>query len=212
MALITGTNTQVTLNKFGLPVTTGDNTTILTPKYKNRFRVLVFGFGNTPSTATNDFTRQVATCGRPNRNFNDTALHIYNNVVYLPQKPEWDPIDITLRDDINNAASSLVSAQLNSQMNTYTQAAAPAGANFKFTMLLQTLDGTMGDDNVLEQWNLEGCYIQQVQYGDMDFSSSEPMMMTLTIRYDNATQGDEQALSNFGPVSLAISNQPGATP
>ena len=193
-----------TLTRFGVPAGFGSNSgTILMPKLKHRFRVAVANFGNSPNTI--DFTRQVATAGRPQIQHNNTPLHSYNNVVYLAQKPEWQTIEITLRDDINNGVSALVSAQLQMQMNHYTQSAARSHMNYKFTTFMQTLDGSMRyPSNVLEEWMLEGCYLEQVQYDQMDYSSSDPTMITLTVRYDNATQGSEAQTGGL-QVALNIS-------
>ena len=183
-----------TTTRFGVPTILGGALAggVLMPKLKHRFRVYAWGFGDGTSNPS-DFTRQIVTCGRPQQQYNNTALHSYNNITYIAQKPEWQTIEITLRDDINNAVSSAVSGQLQKQMNHFTQSAARSHVNYKFIMYLQTLDGTMGEEgnNILEQWNLEGCYIEQVQYDSMDYSSSEPVMITLTVRFDNATQGSE---------------------
>jgi hypothetical protein len=35
---------------------------------------------------------------------------------------------------------------------------------------------------------LEGCFLSSTEYEDFDYSSSEQMSITMTIRYDNATQ------------------------
>lgn len=181
-----------TTTRFGVPNEAGTLPgAILMPKLKHRFRVFArFGGDINPT----DFTRQIVTCGRPQQQYNNTALHSYNNITYIAQKPEWQSIEMTLRDDINNSVSSIVSSQLQRQMNHFTQSAARSHVNYKFTTDLQTLDGTMGDEgnNVLEEWRLEGCYIEQVQYDSMDYSSSEPVMITLTVRFDNATQGSEK--------------------
>ena len=61
------------------------------------------------------------------------------------------------------------------------------GGNYKFQMLIDTLDG--GDDTVLEEWTLEGCFLSDVKYDEFDYSSSEYMTISMTIRFDNATQG-----------------------
>ena len=183
-----------TTTRFGVPTIDGGALPggVLMPKLKHRFRVYALFPDGTSST---DFTRQVVTCGRPQLQYNNTPLHSYNNITYIAQKPEWQTIEITLRDDINNSVSSVVSGQLQRQMNHYTQSAARSHVNYKFDMYLQTLDGTMGEkgNNILEQWTLEGCYIEQVQYDSMDYSSSDPVMITLTVRFDNATQGSEIA-------------------
>ena len=35
---------------------------------------------------------------------------------------------------------------------------------------------------------MEGCWLQNVDWGDLDYSSSEAVSITLTIRYDHARQ------------------------
>ena len=44
--------------------------------------------------------------------------------------------------------------------------------------------GPVGDK--VEEWTLKGAYIQQANFGEMDFGSSAPIDITLTLRYDYA--------------------------
>lgn len=176
---------QPTLSKFGVPLVPGTSGIgILMPKLKYRFRVSMQNFGPTGSAL--ELTQQVITAGRPNIQHNRTALHSYNNVMYIPQKPEWQSLEIVVRDDITNGVSSLVAAQLQKQMNHFDQTSKLAGINYKFVTQIETLDG--GNVNTLENWYLEGCFLETVAYDQFDYSSSEPMQITLTISFDNATQ------------------------
>jgi hypothetical protein len=178
---------------------------ILMPKLKYRFRVLVFDFGD--GLGALDLTRQVITAGRPQIQYNNTPLHSYNNIAYVAQKPEWQPIEVVVRDDISNLVTSAISAQNQAQMNHYTQSSARAASNYKFEMALQTLDGSMNEGiNVLEEWYIEGCYLETIQYDSMDYSSSDPVQITMSIRYDNATQGNEASEGNnlAGTISSAL--------
>jgi len=212
---IVGQNVNPTydnVSRFGVPISGVGGQGILMPKLKHRFRIEVIGFGGgaTRTTSLTYFTQQVVTAGRPQVQFNNTELHSFNNITYIAQKPQWQTIDITLRDDISNGITSLVSEQVQSQMNFYTQSAAAAGVNYKFSMRMQTLDGTIvgNSANVLEDWYLEGCYLETVQYDGMDYSSSEPVMLTLTVRYDNATQGT----STHSPTPTTANNSSGNSP
>lgn len=192
MAGVSGLNDIQGVDKFGVPLNNDSGYGILMPKLKHRFRVLFAGFGNSLSSLL-DVTRQVATVARPTINYSATEIHSYNNIAYVAQKPVWSEISLTLRDDTTNLATSQVGAQIQRQMNHYSQSAAPSARNYKFTTWIQTLDGTMLP-GVLEQWKLEGCYIQQAEYDTMDYSSSEVTMINLTIRYDNALQGNEATI------------------
>lgn len=194
---------QPTLNKFGVPLVPGSSGIgILMPKLKYRFRVSMQNFG--PAGAALNLTRQVESCGRPTRSFDNTALHSYNNIMYIPQKPTWNTIEVKVRDDITNSVSTLVGAQLQKQQNHFDQTSALAGINFKFTTIIEVLDG--GNTGVLENWYLEGCYLEQAAYDSHDYSSSEPVSITLTLRYDNATQDNTimpqtQPATGFGPFA-----------
>jgi hypothetical protein len=122
--------------------------------------------------------------------------------MYLPQKPEWQSIEITVRDDVNSSVSTLVATQLQKQMNHFNQTSFLSGTNYKFTTQLETLDGS--NTGVLENWYLEGCYLETVAYDQFDYSNSESMMITLTIRYDNATQDPDI----MDPFPLATGSGP----
>lgn len=188
---------QPTLSKFGVPIVPGTSGLgILMPKLKYRFRVSMQSFG--PTGAAIELTRQVVSSSRPSIQHNSISVHSYNNVMYLPQKPEWQTIELIVRDDVNSSVSRLVATQLQKQMNHFDQTSFLAGINYKFTTQIETLDG--GNSGVLENWYLEGCYLESVSYDTFDYSNSEPMQISMTIRYDNATQ-DSTIMPLVAPVT-----------
>jgi hypothetical protein len=176
-----------TLQNFGVPLGNGQRGGILMPKVKNRFRVLVFGFGGLADTV--DFTRQVISASRPNVSFPPQEAHSYNSVAYYAGKASWEPITVTVRDDITNSVAQLVGAQVQRQMNFFDQTVPVASGNFKFTMWVETMDGgNNGDNSVLETWVYEGCFLASANYEGFDYSSSDAMTIEMSVRYDNATQ------------------------
>jgi hypothetical protein len=46
-------------------------------------------------------------------------------------------------------------------------------------------DGLPG---ILETWELYGSYIQSVNYNSLAYNTSDPVSITLSIKYDNAVQ------------------------
>ena len=44
--------------------------------------------------------------------------------------------------------------------------------------------GPVGD--VVEQWTLKGAFIQAANFNDLDFASSDPVDISVTLRYDYA--------------------------
>jgi hypothetical protein len=185
---------QPTLSKFGVPVAPGQSGLgILMPKLKYRFRVTLQNFG--PAGNAVDMTRNVVSCGRPQAQFNSTEIHSYNNIMYLPHKPSWQSIELVVRDDITNSASTLVNAQLQKQHNYFDQTSDAAGINFKFTMIIEGLDG--GNTNVLENFYIEGCYIETANFEQYAYDSSDAMTISLTVRMDNCT-------TEMMPATIAV--------
>lgn len=176
-----------TLQNFGVPLGGGAGRGgIIQPKPKHRFRVRVVGFG--PIAGGLELTQQVQSVGRPTSAQSPVQVHSYNSVAYYAGKHEWNSIELSVRDDVTNSVNSLVGHQLQKQMNFFEQTTALAGSDYKFDMFIETLDG--GNDGVLEQWYLEGCFLEQVNYGQFDYSTADAMTIDMTVRYDNATQAN----------------------
>ena len=180
------------LQNFG--VATGDAFSrggILMPKIKNRFRVFVGNFGIPGSEIA--FTQQVITVARPNVNFNPQTIHSYNSIAYYGGKAEWETVTLTVRDDVTNAVSRLVGAQMQRQMNFFEQTVPLSSGDYKFQMAVETLDGggTAADDAIiLEAWQFEGCFLATVNYESFDYATADAMTIEMTVRFDNATQDD----------------------
>ncbi len=174
-----------TLQNFGVPLGGGTGRGgILQPKTKHKFRVRVFNFG--PIAGGIELTQQVMSCSRPSISHNPVTVDSYNSKAYYQGKHEWNTIEIVARDDVTNALSRLVGHQEQKQINHFEQTSPLAGSNYKFETFLETLDG--GNDAVLEQWHLEGCFLADVKWGDNEYSSADPVTISLTIRMDNCTQ------------------------
>jgi hypothetical protein len=179
------------LSKFTVPLAnnqSADNQGLLMPKLSYRFRANFINFG--VSNQTNELTKQVVDIKRPNVNFTPITLDVYNSKVYLQGKPEWQETTINLRDDSTGAVSKLVGQQVQKQYDFMEQASAAAGINYKFQLTYEMLDGGNGTvmPNVLEAWELDGCFLSQVDWGSMDYKSNDPVQIALTIRFDNAIQ------------------------
>jgi hypothetical protein len=175
---------MATLSKFGVPI---DGSTgrggILQPKLKYRFRVRFTGFGSVGQSPL-QLTQQVMNITRPKVSHEEVPIHSYNSISYIQGKHTWEAITITLRDDINNNISKLVGGQVQKQMNHFEQTSAISGSRYKFGTKIEILDGT--NNTELEQWDLEGCFLQNVDYSDGDYAVSEPVQVILTVKYDNA--------------------------
>ena len=174
-----------TMSKFGVPLGEGlGRGGLLQPKYKYRFRVIVNNFG--PISGGIQLTQQVQSVSKPKLTQEPIAVHSYNSVAYYAGKHSWGEIELAVKDDVTNSVSALIGYQVQKQLNHLEQTGPMAGQNYKFNMYIEVLDG--GDTVVLEQWYLEGCFLQNVDYQDLDYSVSEFQQIRMTIRCDNATQ------------------------
>lgn len=161
---------------------------LLMPKLQYRFRIVFENLGiSTPRT---ELTKQVMTCNRPQPTFADMDIHVYNSMVRLAGKPTWNDLTVKLRDDATGAVSKLVGEQVQKQFDFMEQASASSGIDYKFITRLEMLDGGNGahEPQVLETWEIYGCFLQTVNYGQLDYSASAPVEIDLTVRYDNALQ------------------------
>lgn len=196
------------LSEFGVPVT-GETEATLMPKLAYRFRVQFTGLGGSPSATK--ATRNVITATRPGLTHDEVTVEAYNSRIRLAGKHTWNDITLVLRDDVDSEVVKLIGAQLNKQVNHADQSSAFAGANYKFGMTIETLDGSNDDGSgaaVLEKWTLAGCYLNGVEYGELDYGNSDFVRVTMTIRYDNASHdlGAEDLLDQFPTSTQAETN------
>jgi hypothetical protein len=97
---------------------------------------------------------------------------------------------MTVEDDVTNRASNAIQTQLERQQRLIgatgpwlnTEATA---FGYKFGCQLDMLDG---NETVVESWKYEGCFLQAVDYTDLDYSTGEKITINLTMRFDHVRQ------------------------
>jgi hypothetical protein len=181
------------LSRFTVPLSTGQSSSnqgLLMPKLKYRFRVTLSNFG--VSAPTTEITKQVVDVTRPKVTFEEIAIDVYNSKVKLAGKHSWGDMTLTVRDDMTGAVTKLVGEQLQKQFDFYEQASASSGIDYKFTTIIEMLDGGNGKDtpNVLETWEIDGCFLSDVDYQQLDYKTSEAVQIAMTLKFDNAIQTD----------------------
>lgn len=192
------------LTQYGVP--TGQNA-VMMPKLQYRFRVYLLNFGFAPTSI--DVTQNVVSVTRPSLTHDEITLDAYNSRAYLAAKHTWEPITLTVRDDMNNHTSSHFAGQIKKQLDHGLQSAtnSRAGLDYKFGMLVEQLDGTQPGE-VLETWSLNGCFIQNINYGENNYATSDVMLITAQIRYDGADIHDssvpDAALAGALTMDIAL--------
>lgn len=190
-----------TILDMGIP---GVSSGIRHPKHKNRWRVTFANLGG--GTDSIPFSAQLRTFQRPRLTFEKHQLDRYNSRAWILGKHTWEPISLTLEDDILNGAAKAMQEQLQKQqwlIGAEGQWLKPAaeGSLYKFVVYLDNLDG---GEVVLERWTLEGAMFETVNWGDLDYVTGEPLTIDVQISYDHARQefgnydGPGQALGGQG--------------
>jgi hypothetical protein len=179
------------LTKFTVPLATDQSASsqgLLMPKLSFRFRASFEGFGVSSNRV--ELTKQIVSFARPQVSFGDITVDVYNSKVKLAGKPDWQDVAVVLRDDAAGNVTKLVGEQLQKQFDFMEQSSAASGIDYKFITRLEMLDGGNGvnEPTVLETWELYGCFVQNATYGDMNYSSNDPVQISLTLRFDNALQ------------------------
>lgn len=179
------------LTKFTVPLASNQSAStqgLLMPKLKFRYRISFLGFGVNANTV--ELTKQVKNCSRPKATFEPITIDVYNSKVNLLGKPKWEMFNCVLRDDAGGNISRLVGEQIQKQFDFAEQSSAASGIDYKFTMKLEMLDGGNGahEPQILETWEMYGCLVTSVGYGELDYGANDPVEITLDILFDNALQ------------------------
>lgn len=182
---------MATITDMGIPSDRGVNG-ILQPFHKHRWEVQFFLPGRPEG-----LTAMAITADRPKLEFEEIQLDRYNSRAWIFGKHTFQPINIVFEPDIASSVHDTIVDQLERQQHLIEQGSFPfmgqadAGEDYKFGIRLRMLNGSHtnsdGLDGLeLERWELEGCGLQNNDFGDLDYAASETLKTTLTIRYDHA--------------------------
>ena len=142
------------------------------PKLKNRFIMQIDGIN----------AYLIRSMNRPTLESDEVVLEHLNVTRYVKGKSRWQPIDITLYDPIVPSASQAVMEWVRLHHESVT--GRDGYSDFYKKEVTLNMLGPVGD--VVEEWVLKGCYVQSANFGDLDFATSDPAEITLTLKYDYA--------------------------
>ena len=142
------------------------------PKLQNRFIMEIDGI---PSF-------MVKSANRPKIESEVVELDHINLKRKIKGKSNWTDITITMYDPIVPSGAQSVMEWIRTSHESITGRDGYADfykKNIDFYAL-----GPVGDK--VEQWKLVGAFISNAEFGDFDWSTSDPTLITLTITYDYA--------------------------
>ena len=124
----------------------------------------------------------IKTANRPQITFDEVTMEHMNVTRYVKGKGRWQTLQCTLYDPIVPSAAQAVMEWVRLGHESVTGRDGYSDF-YKKDVTFHVL-GPVGD--VVEEWTLKGAFIQDAQFGDLDFASSDPAEITLTLRYDYA--------------------------
>ena len=142
------------------------------PKTQNRFIMYIEGI---PA-----FT--IKAMARPTITFDEVVLEHINVKRYVKGKGAWQPLEITLYDPIVPSASQAVMDWVRQHHESVT--GRQGYSDFYKKDITFNLLGPVGD--IIEEWTLKGTFIQSANFGTMDYGTSDPVEIALTLQYDYA--------------------------
>lgn len=143
----------------------------------------------------------VKVASRPNINIEEQEINFLHGKMWIPGKASWETITVTYYDVISDQGSSIINlynwlstvyefhdpSELRQSSKRGGEGAAPAGIGQggyagKGTLILYDGSGT-----AMETWTLGHVWPQAINFGDLDYSSSEEVNVELTLRYSEVT-------------------------
>lgn len=161
---------------------------ILQPKLRHKFILDFIGLSGSDGQS---LKVQTITCELPKLEFEEVQLDRYNSRAWVAGKHNFQPITAVFESDVGGKVVTSLQQQVEQTQRIIGVNPVPllpsqiAGELYKFGARIQLMDG---NTTVLEAWALEGCWFQNVDFGDLDYSVSESIKITTTIRFDHARQ------------------------
>ena len=119
---------------------------------------------------------------RPSLESEEVVLEHMNVTRYVKGKSRWQPIDITLYDPIVPSAAQQVIEWVRLSHESVTGRNGYADF-YKKDMTINLL-GPVGDK--VEEWTIKGAFVTAVDFGTLDWSTGDPLNVSLTVAYDYA--------------------------
>lgn len=124
----------------------------------------------------------VKTASRPNLEIEEVELNFLNAKTWIPGKGSWQTMTVTYIDVATNTAAPLFNwlASVYNFTNPVTLEMGSHRSDYTATANLNILDGC---GNLIETWTMGDVWPTGINFGDLDYSSSDLCEIELTMRY-----------------------------
>jgi len=160
----------------------GFNNTIFKRKFRYTFTITNI-CGNANRSVPESY---VKTAARPNLAIEETEINFLNAKMFIPGKATWETITVNYIDAVN--ASNIASfkplwdwmASLYDFRDPINLKMGSSRRAYSATGILNLYDGC---GTLLETWTMDNMWPTAIDFGELDYSSSEECTIALTLRY-----------------------------
>jgi hypothetical protein len=123
---------------------------------------------------------------RPSLTIEDTEINHLNAKKWIPGKASWETITVTYYDVASNDNAQLWNwlVSVYNFMDPTNLQQGTQGQDYAAVGVLTMYDGA---GTALETWTLEDMWPSAINFGDVDYSSSDEADIELTLRYSKVT-------------------------
>lgn len=108
-------------------------------------------------------------------------INVYNHKTIVQTKFNWEPITISFYDQVNKSAECLIWHFVKAQFDAPDGSKAPKHKDLDLEIRMRNLSGPGAKDKV---YKLKKAYIVDAQHDTLDYSTSDVVLWTVTIRYE----------------------------
>ena len=163
--------------------------------FKRKFR-WTFAVKNDCFTVPENF---VKVASRPNLSVEETQIDYLNGRTWIPGKGSWETMEVTYYDVATNANAGLFKwlATVYDFTDPVCLAQASQRRDYAGQGTLKLFDGC---GSLLETWILDDMWPTAINFGELDYSSSDTCDITLTLRYAAVTyKGTSCTVTDISP-------------
>lgn len=135
------------------------------------------------------------TCELPRFSVETQVVNVYNHKTIVQTKMNYEPITMTFYDQTNNVAESLIWEFVKGQFDPTDVTKKPGLLPLSVKIKMKNLSGA-GEDKV---YILKNAFIIDAQHDTLDYSTSDPVVWTITLRYEDLEVNGIKGLDFKGP-------------
>ena len=158
---------------------------------KRAFRYFFSLESNAPDSSKIE-TYAIKSVKKPSFSVSEVPHQYVAHTFYYPGRVTWNPVDITFVDSVIPDQTAVITNMFigggykipTDEVNSRNSFSKGKYVNSVGTPKITQIDA---DGQIIETWTLNNAFITTIDYGQLDYSSEDLVILSVTLRYDFAT-------------------------